>query len=236
MKEFVNKNKTNIIKILILIIVVILMILTGIKLWDMLSVLSEPDGKQEFKAMIEGMGVMGWLYLLGIQILQIIIAIIPGEPVEILAGMLYGAIGGFITCEIGILLGSLIVFFGVRWLGYSVVTSFIPEEKFLQYKFLQNSSRLEAITFVLFFIPGTPKDMLTYFAGFTPIKPAKFLMISTIARIPSVLTSTVAGASIINGTPLFTILVFLITGLLAVLGIWYNKKFMQKNSDTNSEE
>lgn len=228
MKEFIKKHKIELIKIVTLIVIAIILLFAGIKLFPIVKTLANSADREQFQMMIADMGFMGWLYLLGIQILQIVIAIIPGEPVEILAGMLYGTVGGFLTCELGILIGSVLVFYGVKIFGYSVVTAFIPEGKMKQYKFLQNSKKLELLTFILFFIPGTPKDVLTYFIGFTPIKPIKFFLIATVARIPSVLTSTMAGNSIISGNPFGTVLIFGVVGILAIIGIYVNNKLMKK--------
>ncbi len=222
------ETKNNLIKVLLAAAVLIILVIATIKITPYIAALSDPLQRAAFQEWINSLGIGGWFVILGIQILQIIIAFIPGEPVEIIAGLLYGTVGGLITCQIGILTGSFIVFFAVRKWGYPFVTIFISEDKLKSYKFLQNTSRLEMITFILFFIPGTPKDVLTYFAGLTPIHPLRFLSIAIFARIPSVVTSTLAGASIGNGNWGITILVFAITGILGIGGILFHKKFMNK--------
>ena len=72
--------------------------------------------------------------------------------------------------------------------------------------------------FVLYFLPGTPKDILTYFAGLTDINPITFLLICTLGRIPSVLTSTLAGSSLVESNYKTSILIFVITGIAALIG------------------
>lgn len=206
----------------------VLMGIITVKTLPMIRLLSQPDGQHQFQVWIDSLGLWGWFVLLGIQVLQIIVAFIPGEPVEIVSGMLYGAIGGFLTCELGILLGSVAIFYAVRAFGRPLITAFIPEEKLASYSFLHNTKKLERLTFLLFFLPGTPKDVLTYVAGLTPISPLKFLAIATFARIPSVFSSTLAGSTMVEGNWEMTVLIFLVTGAISLLGIWAHNRLMAK--------
>ena len=72
-------------------------------------------------------------------------------------------------------------------------------EKIENSKLFQNPKKIELIMLILFLIPGTPKDLLTYIGGLLPIKPIHFILISTLARIPSVISSTLAGESLAVG-------------------------------------
>lgn len=192
------------------------------------SKLSDPVYQAQLQAWINGLGFGGWLIVLGIQMLQIIIAFIPGEPVELLAGVLYGAWGGLATCLLGIALASTLVFFTVRRFGHPLVVRIFGQEKLDEFKFLNNAKKVETVTFILFLIPGTPKDMLTYLAGVSKIKPAQFLFISIFARIPSVITSTLMGATMSRGNWGMTVLVFLLTAAVGLVGIRYKSRIMDR--------
>ena len=127
--------------------------------------------------------------------------IVPGDPIEILAGMCYGGLWGtvFIMASAGII--STIIFFLVRKFGKKFVYNFCDKEKVEKIeksKLFQNPKKIEMILFLLFLMPGTPKDLLVYVSGLLPIKPIKFILISTFARFPSVITSTLAGNEILN--------------------------------------
>ena len=228
MKHFWRENKILCLRMLAVATVLGVSLYAGLRLWPLFVAIGKDA--EAFKSTIASMGLSGWLALFALQVAQIVIAVIPGEPVEILAGMLYGGFGGFITCEIGILVGTVVVYYLARLLGYPIITAFIPEKKLQKFHFLQDERRLSLITFILFFIPGTPKDVLTYFVGFTKIKPLHFFAIATAARIPSVLTSTLAGGAMMNGNWQGAVLIFAATGLLAFAGIWINRKIMQKKS------
>lgn len=99
-----------------------------------------------------------------------IIAIVPGEPLEIGAGYAFGAVEGTLLCILGTTLSSVLIFLVVKKFGMRVVTLFVSEEKIRSFTFLQNTRRLNLIAFLLFFIPGTPKDVLTYVVGLTPMR------------------------------------------------------------------
>ena len=168
--------------------------------------------------------MLGRLAFLGMVVLQVCVAIIPGEPLEIGAGYAFGAIEGTILCLIGIVLGSAMVFGFVRKWGVKVVEVFFPREKINSLRFLQDEKRLNLWVFIVFFIPGTPKDVLSYFVGLTRMRFGVWLAISGLARIPSVITSTVGGDALGTGNHVFAVCVFVATILISVAGlIWYNR-------------
>lgn len=217
-------------KFWMIIAVLFFILLIGITAVSMpfFSRLSDPVTQQKLQLLVESMGFSGFFLILGIQILQVIIAFIPGEPVEILAGVLYGAWGGLFLCLLGVVLASSAIFFTVRRFGYPLVLRLFGKEKIRDFKFLNNTERVEIVTFILFLIPGTPKDMLTYLAGVSGIKPSRFLLLSSFARIPSIVTSTIMGATMSRGNWEMTIFIFLLTAGTGLLGILYKDKIISR--------
>ena len=106
--------------------------------------------------------VLGILLMLSVCVAQVVIALVPGEVVEIAAGYAFGPIGGLILCLVGTTLGSVIVLLLVRKFGRKFVYVFYPKEKLDALALFKNSTKRNVLTFFLFFIPGTPKDLLTY--------------------------------------------------------------------------
>ena len=229
MGQELKKNRKLIIQIVIFAVFVLASVIITVKLIPFFSGLMQVDSQEKFKEYIASLGISGFFVMIGIQILQIVIAFIPGEPVEIIAGIIYGTWGGLLICLLSVFIGSFIVFFAVRRFGYPLVTAFFNEEKLNKFKFLQDTKRLEHLAFLLFFVPGTPKDILTYIAGLTKINPWRFLLISTFARIPSIITSTMAGFSIREGEWLNALIVFLISGALAAGGIFLKEYLVRKH-------
>lgn len=190
----------------------------GQKLMEFLS-----DG-EAFRSWVNQQGILGPLTLIGIMALQVVVAIIPGEAVEIGAGYAFGAIPGMFLCLIGAAVGSIVIYGLTKLFGIRLVEAFISREKINSLKFLQDAKKLNFLIFILFFIPGTPKDILTYFIGMTPMKLRTFLIISSIARIPSVISSTIGGEALGMQNYTFAILVFAVTAAVSGIGLLIYRK------------
>lgn len=189
----------------------------------------------QFEDSIRNIGVWGIPVMLLIQILQVVLAIIPGEPIELAMGALYGTFGGCLLCLVGIAVGTTIIFLGVKRFGRKFVENFISGEKFTKLKFLKDPSKRDVLLFLLMFIPGTPKDTLTYFAPFTGVSFARFLVISTVARIPSVITSSYIGSNIMDGNYIRGIVAFVIVGIVSLAGIIIYNKIVESKNCNNKE-
>ena len=202
---------------------------TGIVLFLVLSVLAcwfagrpliqfaqEPE---RFRSWVDQQGLWGPLLFMGMIVLQIVVAIIPGEPLEIVAGYAFGALEGTLWCLLGAFAGRLAVFLLVRRFGTRAIEVFFPLDKLQSLRFLQNERRLTFWVFFLFFLPGTPKDLLCYIVGITKLPLRSWLVISTIAPIPSIITSTIGGDALGMGNYAFAALVFGITIVISSLGL-----------------
>lgn len=198
----------------------------------MISLVSEPE---KFRAWVESRGNWGRLIFIGMMVFQVLIALVPGEPLEIGAGYAFGAVEGTILCVIGVTVGSLLVFGLVRRFGMRLVEVFFDTGKIKKLKFLQNEKRLDLITFLVFFLPGTPKDLLTYFVGVTDIKLSKFILIVSVARLPSIITSTVGGSALGIGKYELAVIVFGVTIAASLLGLFiYNRICKHRAKKNNS--
>lgn len=223
-------------KYILMIIVIVLLIGLVVYLFPVMKNLSTPEGQLEFKNQVNDMGALGFLALFGLQFAQIFLIILPGEPIEILAGMCYGGIGGTLFITISACIISSIIFFAVRKLGRKFVYSFCSKErieKIENSKLFKNPKKIEWIMLLLFVIPGTPKDLLVYIAGLLPLKPLRFILISTFARLPSVVSSTFAGSSIVAGNWTHSIVIYAITFALVGLFIFIVNKL---DKDKTAEE
>lgn len=204
------------------------MVVVTLLLLPYMQKLTDPAVQAQFKAWVQGIGPLGYLVVLGIQVLQVIVAFIPGEPVEIIAGVLYGGWGGFLICTVGCILASTLAFLLSRRFGRPLLEKMFRNGDIKEYGFLNNSRQLELVVFMLFLIPGTPKDMLTYLVGTTPMKLTSFLLISSVARIPSIVSSTFIGSTMREGDWLITIGIFVITALVGILGVCFKDKILHK--------
>ena len=223
-----EKQKVKVFKLTMTILAIVIIVGIIIYMFPVMRELSTKEGQLAFKEKVSSSGILGLLMLFALQVAQIFLIIIPGEPIEILAGMCYGPIWGtvFIMVSAGII--STIIFSLVRKYGKRFVYNFCDKEKVAKIensKIFKNPNKIEMIMFILFLLPGTPKDLLAYIAGQLPINPVKFVLISVFARFPSVISSTLAGANLAVGDWKKSIVMYLSIVFVAIIVILIANKF-----------
>lgn len=215
-----KKNIIKFIKIISLILIVIAVIGLIIYFFPFVKNLSTYEGQIEFKEKIKSTGIYGFLTLLGLQVAQILLVIIPGEPLEIIAGMCYGAIGGTIFTFFSVGLTTTIIYSLVRKLGKKFIYQSFDKkkiDKIEKSKIFQNPKKIELILAICFAITGVPKDILVYIGGLLPVKPLRFILIATFCRFPSVISSTIVGKYFSEGNWKVSLIVYGITFALTML-------------------
>ena len=202
----------------------------------MVRLASDPE---RFRQWLEQRKLGGLLIYSAMVFFQVLFAVIPGEPLEIAGGYAFGALWGTVACVAAATLGSLLVFGLVRRFGTRLVRLFFSEEKLRSIRFLQSSPKRNFLFLIIFMIPGTPKDLLCYFAGLTEIKFPVFLLVCSLGRIPSVITSTIGGDALGSKSYLFAGIVFVVTLLISAGGLlsyqWICKRHNQ-NRDSQGKK
>jgi len=196
------------------------------------------DSPETFRDFVSSHGFIGPITMIGIIVLQML-TLIPGEPFEVGAGFVFGWLEGMALCLIGSAIAATIIFLMIKKWGIKIAEAFFPREKLLRFSFLRNEKKLNLLVFILFLIPGTPKSMITYLIGLTPMKLSTFLMITTIARIPSVLSSTIPGSLAQNGNLTAALITYGIAALISGICIlWYKKisKEQEQETEKNTNE
>ncbi|MBO4949761.1 MAG: TVP38/TMEM64 family protein [Clostridia bacterium] len=194
------------------------------------------DNPDDFIRLIDSFGIFGFIVMLFIQVAQVIVALIPGEIVEFVAGTLYGWFGGFLFCLLGVAIGQCVIFLAVRFLGENLVEKAAGSKAMNKFKFLRDEKRLKTVIFIIYFLPGTPKDLLTYIVPLTKIKFADFMVLSLLARIPSVISSTLGGDAFAEKNYLFLAIVYSLILIISILGALIYKKWDAKHSVNNSKD
>ena len=223
-----RKTKIKIFRIILVIIAVAIIVGVLAYLIPVMKNLSTVEGQEAFKNKVHDSGFIGLLMLFGLQLAQVFLFILPGEPIEILAGMCYGGWGGLLFITISVAIITTGIFFLVRKLGRKFVYDVCDEEKVKKIensKLFKNPKKIEWIMIILFMVPGTPKDLLVYIAGLLPIKPLRFILISTFARLPSVVSSTFAGNTLMKGDWKSSLVIYAITFLLVGVVVFIVNKF-----------
>jgi uncharacterized membrane protein YdjX (TVP38/TMEM64 family) len=142
---------------------------------------------------IRGWGPGAPFVFMGVQALQVIVFALPGEIVQIAGGYLFGGWMGILLSVTGILVGSTAAFFVSRLLGRPFVAAVISPEKLEKMERMLASRSAQVIFFLLFLIPGIPKDILCYVAGVSPLSYPFFILVSTLGRLPGIIGSSVIG-------------------------------------------
>ncbi|MCD7959929.1 MAG: VTT domain-containing protein [Ruminococcus sp.] len=146
---------------------------------------------------------------------------IPGGPIPIVEEILFGKVGALVLCLVGFFLGTVLVYYLVQWIGRSLVDRFVSEETFRKFDFLLEGKHLEWLVFLVFFLPGLPKDALTYLVSFNPkIKPMRLFLITTIGRTPATILTIFLGGSIWDGDYSLALILAGVMVLLAILGFF----------------
>ena len=192
-----------------------------------ISELSEPGGLQRVLEDVRNAGVGGVFILLAFQFLQIVVAFIPGEVVQIAAGMMYGPWIGALLILLGCVLSSAFIFVLVHKLGAPFVQNMVPSKYLDKFRKFEDTGKLNIIVFVLFLIPAMPKDVFTYLVPLTDMNMRTFLLLSNIGRIPGILVSTYAADKLIEGRFAESAIIFGAAAIIAILGVLFRERIMK---------
>lgn len=194
----------------------------------MVRLAGEPEA---FREWVRSFGVWGRAVYVGAVTLQVLVAFIPGEPLELAGGYAFGAWEGTLLALAGIVLGSALVFALVRRFGTPLVEVFFSKEKIEGVAFLNDPRRTRVIAFLLMLIPGTPKDFLSYFAGLTKLRLSQWLGIVAVARIPSVIGSTISGGAAGSENYPLAAATLAVTAAISGIGILYYRRICKEQSE-----
>lgn len=184
---------------------------------------------EAFRTWIDSMGIWGRIAFIGMNILQVLVAVIPGGPLEVAGGYAFGHFEAMILCTIGMGIGSALVFLLVRYFGYKLVEAFFPVEKINELKFLKSTKSRDILILLLFLIPGTPKDLVAYFCGLTEIKFSTFILIATFARIPGIWGSTAGGSAMGDKSYVAALIIMAIVFACTVIGVLIYSLIVKRN-------
>lgn len=216
------------------------LIFVGFSLFIMLVVgvpmVKHAKNPEAFRTWISSMGIWGKVAYIGMNILQVLVAIIPGGPLEIAGGYAFGHFDAMILCVIGMGIGSALVFLLVRFFGYRFVEAFFPVNKINELKFLKSSKSRDTLIALLFLIPGTPKDLIAYFCGLTEIKFSTFILIATFARIPGIWGSTAGGSAVGDKSYLSALIIMAIVICCTLFGVLIYSFIVKKHGKKKSDD
>ncbi len=229
-------TRSDILKFGVLVIILVASIVITVAFWPYIMQLTSQEGIEELVGTVREAGPLAVGALLLLQLLQVIIAFIPGEVVQVAAGMLYGPLWGSVIILVGACLSTILIYYLVRRLGTPFVSKMVPREMQEKLGFVSDTARLEIIVFALFLIPGLPKDIITYVIALTAIKPSRFFLLSTVGRVPGVVVSSFAGHTIAEGNWIVFI-VLAVVALAVIALVYFNRdKIFNRLGEASKQE
>lgn len=200
-------------------VVLCILVLTALSFFVGSFLLKYIETPEKLRKIAEENLLLGSVIYILMVFFQVVAAFIPGEPFEIVGGYVFGSVLGTLFCLLGAFLGGVCVFLLVRRFGRGFAEIFFTPEKLNSLNFLKHSKKRDIIFFLIFIMPGTPKDLLCYFAGITNMPFGIWLLISWFGRIPSVITSTLGGNALLEKSYLSAGIIFFVAFLLGVIGL-----------------
>lgn len=171
-------------------------------------------------------GKLSFMIFILLQIAQVVVFFIPGEVVQTAGGYIFGTFNGIVLSVTGIILGSILTFAASRTLGNNLLKKILPANDFVRIKKLIDKPKNTLLIFILYLIPGFPKDILGYVAGITQISLGSFLFFSSIARVPGIIMSSYIGSNLYNENYSIVMIVLLFAIVLLIIGTTNNDKII----------
>lgn len=189
-----------------------------------------------FRELVSNNYILSVIIMIALCAAQVIIALIPGELLEITSGYAFGAWEGALYCLIGITIGSITVILLTRKLGRKFVESIYPREKIDSLPILNDPARRNALTALLFLIPGTPKDLITYIIGITEMRIPTYILLTTASRFPSIIMSTLGGNALGDSRYSSAVIFFVISAVLSLTGYLIYLRISGKKKEKKSND
>lgn len=207
-------------KFIIVGISIVTMVILGILLKNNIDYLkSLMNNKSEIKEILTSFGPLGPIAVVVFQILQVVIFFIPGEVFQTAAGYAYGTWIGTLLCILGIDIGSVILFVATKKYGNSLVDKFVPKKVSDYVDKLLQCEKINVIVFLIYLIPGIPKDGSIFLCGLSRINLRDFLIYSTLGRMPALIIACYYGENLAIGNINMIIAITII--FLAIVAISY---------------
>lgn len=182
----------------------------------------------KIKNVIMSYGKYSIVAFIVLQIIQVVVFFIPGEIVQISGGYIYGAVLGTIISFIGITIGSIAVYCISYFYGKPLVQKIVSKKDFKYFDKLLNLGNINLIVFLLYLIPGIPKDILGYICGISKISIKNFIVYSSLGRIPGIIISAYFGAKIYSKNYTLLISISVVMIVLFMIGVFKGEKIVGK--------
>ncbi|MBV4426049.1 TVP38/TMEM64 family protein [Clostridium tyrobutyricum] len=231
-KKILFKNIKRFKNYIILAILIAFFILVGYEYYfKYMKIINNP---KMLKSIILSYGRYGVLAFFTLEILQVVVFFIPGEFVQIASGYIYGSFFGTILSVVGITLGSVIAYTVSKIYGRPFIEKITSKNKLKFFTKILNSKNINFLVFLLYLIPGIPKDILSYICGVSRMNLREFFIYSTLGRLPGIIISSYFGSKLYSGNKFVIVIISVSMVLLFLMGFLKGEKALLRISKCRS--
>ena len=210
-------------------IIVILTILFSI---PFVKYVNNPD---KLRNLIDSFGPLAPIGFIILSMIQILIPFVPGEPFELLAGYMFGSIEGSLLCFVSGSIASLIIISLIKKYGTKIINIFFKEKEFEKLNFLK-SKKSFILYSIIFILPGTPKDLLCYIGGLCNYDLIPLIIVTSIGRIPSIITSTIPGDAVGDKKYALAAIIYSLSILVCIVGLIIYNRIINNSKEENNNK
>lgn len=185
------------------------------------------DSAERLLAYLRANKRISFLLIIAIQAIQVIICILPGQPIQFASSYMFGILPGFLLSIAGAVIGTAISFYLSKILGRDMINILFDEDKVDDYHSKLNSGRGLSLVLLIYLIPGVPKDLVSYVAGISDMKFRPFILVSTIARSPGMIGSLLLGHFFGRQNFVAISITSVIFAVLIIIFIWRRNKIIE---------
>lgn len=186
------------------------------------------DSVENIERFLETYQAESMLVYLGLQVFQVIVSVIPGQAVQFVAGYAFYFWVGYLLAIAGVAIGTMMTYGLSRALGRKAIYALLGQEKMSKYVDRLNSPKAYVIVFIIFLIPGLPKDLFGYAVGLSDMKFKPFLLISLIARSPAMMCTIAMGHAARTDSYGLLILLLAIISICFLAGLIWREKLIER--------
>jgi uncharacterized membrane protein YdjX (TVP38/TMEM64 family) len=227
-----KKGKLNPALVILAVSTVIVLVALTIAVWPYASSFDDPE---KIKQLVADAGPMGPVVFMGMQLLQVLIAPIPGQVTGFVGGFLFGTVLGTVYSTIGATIGFTLIFILARKLGRPFVEYFVDKKTLKRFDYIAETKGV-LVLFLIFLLPIFPDDLICYIAGLTSIKIRTLILVSIAGRVPGFIALSYAGTQAAESNFMFVAAYTAVVLVALAIGYWQRErleKFVRRFANKN---
>lgn len=209
-------------------VAIVVLALIAYLIWDVLAVgpiTHLLTNRDQLVEVVSSWGVFAPIIYIVLQIIQTVVAPIPGQIVGGIGGFVFGP-WGILWTTIGTILGCYLVFRIARRFGRPLLEKLFKKSIIDKFDFILNSKSTSLVLFLIFLLPGFPDDVICYLAGLTKLPIRRLMIILILGRFPVIVVTNFIGEGISTNLAAVVVIAVIVVLLLG-LAIWQRERLMR---------